>query len=59
MSNLWFVRCITGSQVVDCIKGDLTLAGIDAFILDCKDLLVNLVDVSVSLIDPRLACSSS
>jgi hypothetical protein len=39
-------------QVVDCIKGDLTLAGIDAFILDCKDLLVNLVDVSVSLIDP-------
>ncbi|GAU35842.1 hypothetical protein TSUD_56510 [Trifolium subterraneum] len=36
--------------VVACFKGELSLASIDPFILDCKELLINLVDVSVSLI---------
>ncbi|KAK2448274.1 hypothetical protein QL285_007558 [Trifolium repens] len=38
------------SQVVDYFNGELSLANIDSFIIDCKELLINLVDIYVSLI---------
>ncbi|MCI01803.1 isoflavone-7-O-methyltransferase, partial [Trifolium medium] len=41
---------LDASQVINCLKGELSLASIDPFILDCKQLLTNLVDVSVSFI---------
>jgi hypothetical protein len=41
---------LDASQVVDCFNGELSLASIDSFILDCKELLINLVDIYVSLI---------
>lgn len=42
---------LDASHVVDCFNGELSLTSINPFILDCKDLLINLVDVSVSLIN--------